>query len=67
MYQVRLTCDGIADMPCWETRVNDLAEIASEAFGQLIKERLRRKYIDAPNGYQIADEMGRVVKSEKLF
>jgi hypothetical protein len=54
-------------MPCWETRVNDLAEIASEAFGQLIKERLRRKYIDAPNGYQIADEMGRVVKSEKLF
>lgn len=67
MYQVRLTCDGTADMPCWETCSNDLAEIAHEAYGELVKERLRRKYIDAPNGYQVADETGRVIKSEKLF
>lgn len=67
MYEIRLTCDGKADMPCWESHEDDLSKIAHEAFVQLVKERLRRKYIDAPNGYQVADKTGRIVKSEKLF
>jgi hypothetical protein len=76
MYQILFTYDDhlydapyLTEPPPWQQAdEGDLENLAMQAIGHLMMERERRRWAaDAPNGFQIVNERGEVVKSERMF
>ena len=76
MYGILLTHDDqvfdgpyLTQPPPWQQAdEGDLEKLAIQAIEHLMMERQRRRWDnDAPNGYQIIDESGNIVKFERVF